>query len=67
MKDLQFPGDYTDLSGNEPHIQAGVGSVVTLWRLSGVIASTRASNVRDVGSIPVHHTHDRLFFIAHVK
>ena len=42
----------TDLSGKELHRQLGVGIVVTSESICGVVISTLAWNVRDVGSIP---------------
>ena len=41
----------TDLSGKEPHRQAGMGTVLTSGSLGGVMISTLAWSGRDVGSI----------------
>ena len=41
-----------DLSGKEPHSQAGVGSVVTSGSLGGITIGTLTQNGRAVGSIP---------------
>ena len=40
------------LSGKELHRQVGVDKVDTLGSLDGVMVSTLAQNVRDVGLIP---------------
>ena len=42
----------TNLSGKEPHRQAGIGKVVTSGSLGDVMVSTLAQNARGVGSIP---------------
>ena len=43
----------TDLSDQEPHIQLGMGKVVTSGSLSGDMVSTQACNARDVGLVPI--------------
>ena len=43
---------FTDVSGNEPHRQVGVGRVVTSGSLGGVMVCTLTQIVRDVDSIP---------------
>ena len=42
----------TDLAGNEPHSQVGMGRVGTSGSLGDVMVSTLDENARDVGSIP---------------
>ena len=42
----------TNIPGKEPHIQVDVSSVVTPGSIGGVMVSTLARNVRDVGLIP---------------
>ena len=56
----------TDLSGKEPHMHVGVGSVVKSGNLDGVLVSTLAQNAGDACSGATlsatfphfHHTND---------
>ena len=50
---------------NKPHIQVGMGRVVTSGSLGSVMVSTLAQNVRDVDSIPTLGTLF-LLFITHM-
>ena len=47
---------YTDLSGKEPHIQVGVGRIVTCGSLGAVVVNTLTWNAPGVGSIPALST-----------